>query len=103
MTISRRLAFSAAALPIVLAAATGEARAQSATGGTLDAIIKRGTITVGVSLGTPPYGLTNASMEPDGYDVGMAKLIARELGVKVNIVDIVAANRIPSLTSGKVD
>jgi polar amino acid transport system substrate-binding protein len=103
MTISRRLAFGAAALPVALAAASGDARAQSANGSTLDAIIKRGTITVGVSLGTPPYGLTNANMEPDGYDVGMAKLIARELGAKVNIVDIVAANRIPSLTSGKVD
>jgi polar amino acid transport system substrate-binding protein len=103
MTISRRLAFGAAALPLAMAAAAEEARAQSAPGDTLDTIIKRGTLIVGTSLGTPPYGLTNADMEPDGYDVGMAKLIARELGAKVTITDIVAANRIPSLTSGKVD
>jgi polar amino acid transport system substrate-binding protein len=103
MTVSRRLAFSAAALPLALAASVEEARAQPAPGGTLDAIVKRGSLIVGVSLGTPPYGLTNSDMEPDGYDVGMAKLIARELGVKPEIVDTVAANRIPSLTSGKVD
>jgi polar amino acid transport system substrate-binding protein len=69
----------------------------------LDAIIQRGTINVGVGLGTPPYGLTNAKMEPDGYDVGVARLIARDLGVKLNLVDTTAANRIPNLTSGKLD
>jgi polar amino acid transport system substrate-binding protein len=103
MTLSRRLAFGAAALPLAIAATVEQARAQSAPGDTLDTIIKRGSLIVGTSLGTPPYGLTNSNMEPDGYDVGMAKLIAKELGAKVEIVDIVAANRIPSLTSGKVD
>jgi polar amino acid transport system substrate-binding protein len=102
MTISRRLAFGAAALPMAFATAR-EARAQTAGGTTLDAVVKRGTLIVGVSLGTPPYGITNAQMEPDGYDVGLGKLLARELGVKVEIVDTVAANRIPSLTTGKVD
>ena len=69
----------------------------------LDDIVKRGTINIGVSLGTPPYGLTNDKMEPDGYDVGLAKMIARDLGVKVNIVDTVASARIPSLLSRKLD
>ena len=69
----------------------------------LDEIIKRGVINVGVGLGTPPFGLTNDKMEPDGYDVGLAKMIARDLGVKLNIVDTVASNRIPNLTSGKLD
>ena len=70
---------------------------------TLDDVIKRGTLIVGISLGTPPYGITNAQMEPDGYDVGVAKLLARELGVKLQIIDTVAANRIPSLTANKAD
>jgi polar amino acid transport system substrate-binding protein len=102
MSVTRRLAFGAAALPLAMSVAP-EARAQTATTPTLDAVIKRGTLIVGVSLGTPPYGLTDAKMEPDGYDVALAKLIARELGVKVEIVDTVAANRIPSLTTNKVD
>jgi polar amino acid transport system substrate-binding protein len=106
MPISRRLAFAAAALPAALVATVGTpgaAQAQAVGGGTLDAITKKGTLTVGISLGTPPYGVTNAQMEPDGYDVSIAKLLARELGAKVEVVDTVAANRIPSLTSGKVD
>ena len=77
MTISRRLAFAAAALPMAFATAR-QARAQTAGGTTLDAVVKRGTLIVGVSLGTPPYGITNAQMEPDGYDVGLGKLLARE-------------------------
>jgi polar amino acid transport system substrate-binding protein len=104
MTISRRIAFGAAALPLALAATIEGAHAQSAPGvSALETIIKRGSLIVGVSLGTPPYGLTNADMEPDGYDVGMGKLLAGQAGVKPQFVDIVAANRIPSLTSGKVD
>ncbi|MGH6859655.1 MAG: transporter substrate-binding domain-containing protein, partial [Phyllobacterium sp.] len=70
---------------------------------TLDQIIQRGTINVGVGLGTPPYGLIDANMQPDGYDVSLARLIARDLGVKINLVDTTAANRVPALTSGKLD
>lgn len=81
------------------AVAATPARAES----TLDTVIKRGTLIVGVSLGTPPFGLTNASMEPDGYDVAIAKMIARDLGVKLQLQDIVASARVPSLTSNKVD
>ena len=94
----RRFAIAAIAAAMTLAASAA-ASAQSL----LDEVVRRGTLNVGVSLGTPPYGLTNDKMEPDGYDVALAKLIARDLGVKVNIVDTVASNRIPSLTAGKVD
>lgn len=105
MSLSRRLWFGAAATTAAGAVTTvaSPAAAQSVAGSTLDAVTKRGTLIVGVSLGTPPYGITNTDMEPDGYDVSVAKLLARELGVKPQIVDTVAANRIPSLTSGKVD
>jgi polar amino acid transport system substrate-binding protein len=69
----------------------------------LDTVTKRGTLIVGISLGTPPFGITNSDMQPDGYDVGIAKLLARDLGVKLQIQDIVASARVPSITAGKVD
>lgn len=87
----------------MLLTAVMPALAQGSGESDLDTIIKRGTINVGVGLGTPPYGFTNAQMQPDGYDVNVAKLIARDLGVKLNLVDTTAANRIPNLTSGKLD
>lgn len=82
-----------------LSVLTGVAHAESM----LDIVKKRGTLIVGISLGTPPFGITNGQMEPDGYDVGVAKLLARDLGVKLQIQDIVASARVPSVTSGKVD
>ncbi|WP_342358753.1 transporter substrate-binding domain-containing protein [Terrarubrum flagellatum] len=90
-----RLAFGAAIAATSVAAATAQ--------NLLDDIIKRGAINVGVGLGTPPYGLMDDKMQPQGYDVELARMIARDLGVKINLVDTVASNRIPNLTSGKLD
>lgn len=83
----------------LLAAAVLPVQAQSL----LDEIVQRGTINVGVGLGTPPYGLIDTNMQPDGYDVSLARMIARDLGVKINLVDTTAANRVPNLVSGKLD
>jgi polar amino acid transport system substrate-binding protein len=97
--MSRSLLKFIAVVAVAVGLLTGAARAES----TLDTVIKRGTLIVGISLGTPPFGITNEKMEPDGYDVGLAKLLARDLGVKLQIQDIVASARVPSVTSGKVD
>lgn len=96
-TLLRSLLLTAFVASATFAAAPASAES------TLDIITKRGTIIVGISLSTPPFGLTNGQMEPDGYDVAIARLIARDLGVKLQIQDIVAAARVPSITSGKVD
>ena len=81
--------------------AAGAASAQ--TSKAFDDIVKRGKLIVGISLSTPPYGMTDASMQPSGFDVAIAKLLARDLGVQLEIVDQVSQARIPNLTSGKVD
>lgn len=79
------------------------AAAHAATGAMFDVVTRRGALIVGASLGTPPFGTTTADMEPDGYDVSVARLLARELGVGLQVVDTIAADRIPSLMSGKLD
>ncbi|VVE54990.1 L-cystine-binding protein FliY [Pandoraea pneumonica] len=66
-------------------------------------IKKKGTINVGMLVDFPPYGTTNAQNQPDGYDADVAKLLAKDLGVKVNIVPVTGPNRIPFLLTGKVD
>src|SRR3546814_16259010 len=40
---------------------------------------------------------------PDGYDADVARQLAKELGVKVNIVPVTGPNRIPFLLTNKVD
>lgn len=79
-------------------AAAAPARAQS-----VDEIISKGTINIGVLVDIPPYASLNDKQEPDGYDADVAKLLAKYLGVKVNLVQLTAANRIPFLVTNKVD
>lgn len=69
----------------------------------LDDIKSRGTITVGTIQDFPPFGLLDASGNPAGYDIDVAKLFAKYLGVDANIIPLTGANRIPFLLSGKVD
>ena len=42
-------------------------------------------------------------MQPQGYDIDMAGLLAKALGVKLKLVPVNSANRIPYLTTNKVD
>ena len=66
-------------------------------------IKKKGEITIGMLVDFPPYGITNAQNQPDGYDADVAKLLAKDWGVKVNIVPVTGPNRIPFLLTNKVD
>lgn len=80
----------------------GAVLAQTA-GSTFDDIVARGKVIVGTSLSTPPYGMTDAQMQPSGFDVAVARLIARDLGVELEIADQVSQSRIPNLLNGDVD
>jgi len=70
---------------------------------TVDEIVSRGTVNVGVLVDLPPYGLLNDKQEPDGYDIEVAKLLGTYMGVKVNLVPLTSPNRIPFLITNKVD
>lgn len=83
---------------LLLATSWRPARAQ-----TVDEILGRGTINIGVLVDLPPYGLLNASQEPDGYDIEVARLLGKYMGVKVNLVQLTSPNRVPFLVTGKVD
>lgn len=81
----------------------GAALSLSATAATLADIESNKSINIGVQTDYPPYGYIDASMKPQGSDVATAELIAKKLGVKLNLVTLTSPNRIPSLQSGKVD
>jgi polar amino acid transport system substrate-binding protein len=96
MSFTRRTAL--AALGLAAALTTFAASAQSVAD-----IKKKGEITIGMLVDFPPYGITNAQNQPDGYDADVAKLLAKDLGVKANIVAVTGPNRIPFLLTNKVD
>lgn len=77
--------------------------ATSASAETLANIEHHKSINIGVQTDYPPYGYIGSDMKPQGSDIATAELIAKKLGVKLNIVTLTSPNRIPSLQSGKVD
>ena len=79
--------------------AAGGAQAQAA----LDNIMKSKTLKVAVPTDYPPYGSVDKTMTPIGLDIEMAQLIAAKLGVKIELVPVTSANRIPYLQTRKAD
>ncbi len=70
---------------------------------TLDAILKRGKVMIGMDMSAPPFAFQDEKQQPAGSEVETARLIAKDLGVELEIVPTSAANRIPYLVTGRVD
>lgn len=94
-TLLRILSTSALALGVL---ASVPARADA-----LDSIKKAGVLRVAVPQDFPPFGTVGADMKPQGYDIDMAALLAKEMGVKLDLIPVSSTNRIPYLTTGKAD
>lgn len=76
---------------------------QAALADQLDDIKKAGTIRVAIAIGTPLFSYTDANMQPTGSDVDTATELAKDLGVKLEIVPITTAARIPTLQAQRAD
>ncbi len=92
----RHLAATLAAFALV--GATSLAHAQSA----LDDVLKARSIKIGVPTDYPPYGFVGIDLKPQGLDVAMAQLIADKLGVRLDLVPVISANRIPYVQTKQV-
>ncbi len=69
----------------------------------LDDIQKSKLIKIAVPQDFAPFGSAGPDLKPRGYDIDMANLIGAELGVKVEIIPVTSANRIPYLQTKKAD
>ena len=69
----------------------------------LDDIKAAKKIRIATDLSTAPDGMTDASMEPTGRDVEVGRLLAKDLGVELEIVNATGATRIPLLQTNKAD
>lgn len=73
---------------------------------TLEQILKRGKIIVGVKYDAKPFGYVNANHQLVGYDIDLAKYIAKSLlgdENKVEFKQVTSSSRIMALNSGVVD
>ncbi|MDR3190129.1 MAG: ABC transporter substrate-binding protein/permease [Lactobacillaceae bacterium] len=85
---------------------TDTASAAAKTDPTWEKIKKSGTLVVGTSADYAPYEFhttVNNKDEIVGFDMAMAKEIAKQLGVKLKIVDMSFDALLGSVTTGKVD
>lgn len=69
----------------------------------LQDIVKKGVVRIGVPIDVPPFGYTDPGGQPAGFDVDMANMVAKDLGVKLEMQQITGINRIPYLLTNKVD
>lgn len=90
-----RLAVGALAL-LGLAAA---AQAQD----TLAKIKQKGTIVVGVKNDYKPWGFLDPSGKIVGMEIDLVNDLAERLGVKVEMIPVIAANRMEFLNQGRID
>jgi len=69
---------------------------------TIDNVIKRGELRVGLSSFVP-WAFVNKNGDLVGFEVDVAKKLAKDLGVKVKIINTAWDGIIPALQSGKFD
>src|SRR5882757_159638 len=93
----RRMFFGLVA--VAVAALTGHVAKADA----FEDIVKKGTVRIATPLDVPPFGSQNAQREPEGFDVELAGMVAKALGVKLELQQVTGANRIPFLLTNKVD
>jgi polar amino acid transport system substrate-binding protein len=93
----QRRPFIALALAAVLAHPAAHAQAA------LDNVMAKKSIAIAIPTDYPPYGFVGTDMAPQGLDVDMAKLIGAKLGVAVELVPVISANRIAYLQTHKAD
>ncbi|PKU21889.1 transporter substrate-binding domain-containing protein [Telmatospirillum siberiense] len=99
MMLSKRKFILALAGAAGMMLAGASAHAQSA----LDDIVKTKTIKIAIPTDYPPYGFVGLDMKPQGLDIDMASLVASKMGVKLELVPVTSANRIPALQTHKAD
>ena len=111
MKILKRISavFAAAAMALTLAGCgnseSGSDPAASGSGSfrTVDQIKESGEIKIGVFSDKNPFGYVDNEGNYKGYDVYFAERIAKDLGVKLNLMPVEAASRVEFLETAKVD
>ncbi|MFT8460368.1 MAG: transporter substrate-binding domain-containing protein [Liquorilactobacillus ghanensis] len=103
--ITTGIILATAALTLTACGSSSKSSSASSSNNTssVAAIKKRGTIKVAVFGDLKPYGWVNKDGKRVGYDVTLARRIAKDLGVKIKFVQVNADSRVDALSSNKVD
>ena len=90
-----------AAAALVLAAMLFPSAAPHAS--TLDQVKARGKLIAGVRYDSPPFGYLDPAGKVVGFDIDLIREISKRLGVELEVMQVTAKTRIPTLEAGKID
>ena len=93
-----RNAFASLVLAVLLTAASSD----DASARPLQQVLKSGTLRVGVAL-YAPWAARTASGDLIGFEVDVAKRLAADMGLKVEILSYESGRLIPALEGGEID
>jgi len=88
---------------VALGAVLLMAQVASAMADQLQEIQQRGVLRVAVPQDFPPFGSVGTDLQPQGYDIDMAQYLADKMKLKLQLVPVTSANRVPYLQTNKVD
>lgn len=69
----------------------------------LDDIMSRGKIRAAINLADAPWGMLDENLKPTGYDVEIARMMAEDWGIELDMVETNGAGRVPNLQSGRAE
>ena len=67
------------------------------------ALVSPDTITIGTSGSAPPFSMTNAAGQLEGFDIDVMNKVAATLGVKTKFAQLDFAGLLPGLAAGRFD
>ena len=101
MSVLRKwIALSLAALVVAMTVGGANALAQDKG---VEAIKKKGKLVVGTASGYYPFEMVDKKNELVGFDVDIAKGIAKEMGVQIEFQNYAFSGLIPALQASKID
>ncbi|MDD2466801.1 MAG: transporter substrate-binding domain-containing protein [Desulfobulbus sp.] len=89
-------------LSLVQNSAAGEIQRQLSSESTVEQIVQRGTLRVGMDVFVP-WAMKDKKGELIGLEIDVAKQLAKDMGVKVQFVPTKWSGIIPALIAGKFD
>lgn len=91
------------ALVLAITGCTGTGSSGEVESSILTKVVQSKKLKVGVILSYPPFGFKDEQNNPQGYDVDIAKELAKSLNAELEIIDLDSSSRIPAIETGKVD
>ncbi len=95
--------FFATALAATVALMPFSALADACKNETLKRVESRGKLVVGVKADYKPFGYRDENGKIVGFEIDMAQQVADTLGVNLELVPVIASNRMQFLQQGQID